>query len=140
VVKEKKGKTPDQLAEEVIEQGVANIDEAIEEVDKKLKRYAKLQESKVKLLAARRALLGHGPRTTGGTTTRLTVDDVYAYVKENPGCTPQQISERFEVAGSTARSHLSRNPGRFLSKDGRYWARDPEAGLNTVEDIEEDDE
>jgi hypothetical protein len=50
------------------------------------------------------------------------------------------MAEHFSVSQSTVSSHLYRNKDRFLNKEGRYWNRDPKAGLNVVEDIEEEDE
>lgn len=105
-----------------------------------MKPYQKLADAKTQLLAARRALLGHGPRMTGGTTTKLTLDDVLGYLKEHPGSAPGQIAQRFGVAQTTVSSHLYRNKDRFIANEGRYWARDPKAGINTVDDIEEDDD
>lgn len=138
--KAKGGKSPDEIAEEMIEEQVASLDEALEKVDKKLARYQKLNDTRIRLVSARRAMLGHGPRTTGGSTTKLTTDDVQHYVKENPGVTPEQIAGKFGVAQTTVSSNLYRNKQLYLKKDGRYWAKDPEAGLNTVDDIEEDDD
>lgn len=128
----------DKIAEEVVEQQVAAVDEALEGVQKRLKKYEKLIDAKNKLLAARRALLG-GNRTTGEGGTRMTLDDVLGYLKEHPGSVPSAVAERFGVPQTTVSSHLYRNKDRFIKKDGRYWARDPEAGLNDADDIEEDD-
>jgi len=85
-------------------------------------------------------LLGHGPRTTGGTTTRLTLDDLVDFVGQNPGQSPGQTAEHFGVSQATVSSHFYRNKDRFINKDGRYWVRDPKAGLDTAEDIEDDED
>lgn len=130
----------EKIAEEAVETSLNEVDVQLEAIEKRLAKYQVLIEAKTKLLSARRALLGHGPRTTGGTTTRLTVDDVKQYLKEHPGSVPTQIAQRFGVSQSTVSSHIYRNKDSFIQKDGRYWARDPEAGLDTAEDIEEDDE
>jgi DNA-binding transcriptional ArsR family regulator len=126
--------------QDLVDEQVALIDEQLEELERRLAPYKKHLEVKQQLLSARRALLGHGPRTTGGTTTRLTLDDIVAYVKDHPGITPGQMAEHFGVSQNTVSSHLYRNKDRFLNKDGRYWIRDPKAGLNVVEDIEDDED
>jgi DNA-binding transcriptional ArsR family regulator len=124
----------------LLDEQVALVDEQLEDLEKRLAPYKKHLEVKQQLLAARRALLGHGPRTTGGTTERLQLADIVDYATNHPGTTPGQMAEHFGVSQSTVSSHLYRNKDRFLNKQGRYWVRDPKAGLNLVEDIEEDDE
>jgi len=126
--------------QDLVDEQVALIDEQLEELEKRLAPYKKHLEVKQQLLSARRALLGHGPRMTGGTTTRLTLDDIIGYLKDHPGSAPGTIAEHFSVSQPTVSSHFYRNKDRFLNKDGRYWNRDPKAGLNVVEDIEDEDE
>lgn len=134
-----KKQTMDQIADEILEAQVAELDIALEGVEKRLGKYQRLIDTKTKLLSARRALLGTGSRTTGNAGTRLTVDDVISFLTKTPGSAPGQIAQEFGVTQTTVSSHLYRNKDRFLMKDGRYWVRDPENGLNTVEDIEDDD-
>lgn len=134
-----KRQSPQEIIDAVIA-GELGIDEALDQIEARMKPYQKLADAKTQLLAARRALLGHGPRMTGGTTTKLTLDDVLGYLKEHPGSAPGQIAQRFGVAQTTVSSHLYRNKDRFIANEGRYWARDPKAGINTVDDIEEDDD
>jgi DNA-binding transcriptional ArsR family regulator len=124
----------------VIDEQVENIDEALETIERRMKPYEALAEKKQQLLSARRALLGHGPRTTGGTSTRLHLEDIIQHLKEHPGSSPGQVAEMFGVSQTTVSSHLYRNKDRFVSKDGRYWNRDPKAGINTADDIEEDED
>jgi hypothetical protein len=126
--------------QDIIDEQVAQIDEALEDLERRLAPYKKHLEAKAQLLAARRALLGHGPRTTGGTTTRLTLDDLVDYVSNNPGSAPGIAAEHFGVAQSTVSSHFYRNKDRFINKEGRYWVRDPKSGLNTADDIEEEED
>jgi hypothetical protein len=126
--------------QELLDDRVAEIDEALEEVERRMRPYAKLNETKQQLLAARRALLGHGPRTTGGTSQRLHLDDIVGFLKENPGSTPAAIAERFGVTQPTVSSHIYRNKSRFIKKGDGYYVRDPKAGMNTEDDIEDDDE
>jgi DNA-binding transcriptional ArsR family regulator len=128
--------------QDLIDEQVNLIDEQLEEIERRLSPYKKHLEVKQQLLSARRALLGHGPRTTGGTSDRLHLEDILDYLGSHPGATPGQMAEHFSVTQNTVSSHLYRNKDRFLNKGGQYWVRDPKAGLNVVEDIptEEDDE
>lgn len=123
--------------QDIIDEQVEAIDEALEQIERRMKPYAALAEKKQQLLAARRALLGHGPRTTGGTSQRVHLDDIIQFLGENGGAAPSQIAERFGVAQSTISSHLYRNKGRFIQKDGLYYNRDPKSGVNSAEDIED---
>lgn len=123
--------------DDLIAQQIDEIDEQIRKIELRMKKFEKLNEAKQKLLSARRALLG-GNRTTGAGGSRLTLDDVTGFLKEHPGSSPSNIGERFGVSQTTVSSHIYRNKDRFIKKDGRYWARDPENGLGTEEDIEDD--
>ena len=134
-----KKRKPQEIIDDVLA-GEQGIDEAIQEIEDRMRGYQALADSKTQLLAARRALLGHGPRTTGGTTHQVTGDDLYAYVKENPGLTPGEIAEHFGVKQGTISSHFYRNKTRYIKKGDRYWARDPKNGLDTADDIEEDED
>src|SRR5450755_3719458 len=117
--------------QELLDEQVANIDESLEEIERRMKPYAKLNETKQQLLSSRRALLGHGSRTTGGNSTRVGVDDIVGFLTEHPGSAPAQIAERFGVTQPTISSHLYRNKTRFINKDGMYYARDPKSGMDT---------
>lgn len=125
--------------QDVIEDQVRTIDEKIEALERRMRPYEELNTAKQTLVNARKALLG-GNRITGGNSSRLSLEDVLNYVKENKGCSAGQIAQHFSVPQTTVSSHLYRNKARFVSKDGRYWVRDPEDGLDTAEDLEEDDE
>lgn len=129
--------------EDLIADQVESIDEAIAQIDKRLAPYEKLAQKRLQLLSAKRALLGTGPRMTGGTTTRVTLDDILRLIKEKGGLLPSQVAQEMGVTQATISSHLYRNKDRFVkAHDGRYYARDPKAGINTADDIEEteDDE
>ena len=129
----------DKIAEDLLNESIAEIDAGLEEIEKRLTRYQKLIDTKTKLLSARRALLGTGSRTTGNAGTRLTGDDLQARLKEKPGSTASQLAEFFGVPLTTVSSHIYRNKDRYIKKGDGYWARDPEAGLDTADDIEEDE-
>lgn len=124
----------------VIDDQVFSIDQALETIERRMKPYAALAEKKQQLLAARRALLGHGPRTTGGTSQRLHLEDIIQHLKEHPGSSPGTVAEHFGVTQTTVSSHLYRNKDRFVSKGGLYYNRDPKAGINTADDIEDEDD
>ena len=134
-----KKRKPQEIIDAVLA-GEQGIDEALEEIEQRMRGFQALADAKTQLLAARRALLGHGSRTTGGTTTQVTSDDLYAYVGANPGLTPGQIAEHFGVKQGTISSHFYRAKTRYIEKEGRYWARDPKNGLDTADDIEEDED
>lgn len=125
--------------QDIVDEQVQQIDEALEKIERRMEPYKKLAEAKTTLLASRRALLGHGPRTTGGTTTRLTMDDVVQYLTDHPGSTPAIMGDHFGVAAPTVSSHLYRNKTRFLNREGKYWVRDPKNGLDTNDDIDDDE-
>lgn len=126
-------------AQDLIDEQVTNIDEMLEQIERRMKPYAELNAKKQQLLSARRALLG-GNSTTGAGGTRVTLDDVVDFIKGKPGSAPNEVAERFGVSQTTIGSHLYRNKDRFVKKDGRYWVRDPKNGINTEADIEDDDE
>jgi len=123
--------------EEYMSTAVLELDEKIEAIDRRLAPYQDLINTKNKLMAARRALLGKNS-ATGGTGTRITLEEVVDYLDKNPGTTASLIAEEFGVQLSTITSHVYRNPGRFVKKDGRLWKRDPEAGVNGPDDVEEE--
>lgn len=127
--------------QDLIDEQVAQIDEAIGTIERRMKPYESLAQKKQQLLQARRALLGQGSRLTGGTGgSRLTLDEIKGWLSENPGSSPGVIAEHFGVSQSTVSSHLYRNKTVFINRDGSYWVRDPKSGLDTAADIEEDDE
>jgi hypothetical protein len=132
-----KGKTrPKFSIEDLMEQQVQNIDEAIEAIDRRLAPYKAIIMERERLVRARRALVTTGG-VTGNAGTRVTVEEVYNWFKEHPGATTSEAAEHFGVALSTISSHTYRNKDRFIKKNGNVWARDPEAGIDTAEDVEE---
>lgn len=127
----------------IIEQQLEEIDEALTRVNKLLAPYEELKIEANKLQAARRALLG-GNRQTGAGGTRLQMEDIVRYLGENPGSTAGEIAAEFGVAQNTVSSALYRGKGeRYLSKDKKWYLRDPKNGVNTeadIDNIEEEDE
>lgn len=126
-------------ADEFIREAAEDLQEKIDKIDKQLRPYERLKERQNKLRSAQRALLG-GQTTTGEAGDRLTSAEVRKYLTENPGSKPGKIAEHFGVKQPTVSSHLYRKKDEmFITKNGRWWARDPKNGLNTVDDIEEDE-
>lgn len=114
-----------------------SLDEAIAEIDRRLAPYMKLMDEKNKLVKSRNALSG-GSTLTGAGGTRLTWQMIAEYVEENPGKTPEEIATHFGTKTTNVTSALYRQKESFINKNGRYWRRDPEAGLNSAEDIEDE--
>ena len=140
--KKKRTVNYERIAEQAIEGRVAEIDEALEEIEERLQKYQPLIDARNKLNAAKRALLG-GNALTGAGGTRIRREDVKLFLEQNPGSTLSELVEHFDVAVSTVSSHLYRGRDEyFLEKNKRWYVRDPEDGYNTVDDIpdEEDDD
>lgn len=134
--KRKNGKSRLALADKIIEEQVEVIDDQLDRINAMLRPYEELKERANRLQAARRALLG-GNRLTGAGGTRLRKEDIIEFLKDNPGSSPSQIAEKFGVASPTVSSALYRGKtdGRYLSKDGRWYLRDPKSGLDTEDDL-----
>lgn len=132
------------LVESVME-GEVGLNDAIEQMDKKLEVYDRVKAKRDRLTSARRALLGVGSRTTSSGGSRVTQDEVAAKLLEEPaGVTVAELVNL--ISGSTdgqIRGHLNRgkNDGRFLKHaDGRWFKRDPENGINDEGDLPDDDD
>lgn len=122
----------------------AEIDDQITTIDnsKVMKAAQALIEKKTKLMAARRALLGGNTLTGGSSGTRIIQSDVAGYLTqlEGKGATLAQAAEALHTTEAVIRGHFNRGKDeRFLKKNNLWYLRDPEAGVNNVEDIEEDE-
>jgi len=126
-------------ADQIIEGQKETLDEAIDELNKKLAPYDKLKEKRDKLVKARNALSG-GNVLTGAGSTRLTWQMIAEELETNPGRTPEELAKKFNVKTTNVTSALWRQKDKFINKNGRYYVRDPEAGINTAEDIEDEEE
>jgi hypothetical protein len=127
-------------ADEVKENLVEQIDEAIAKIEKRMAPYEALNAKKQQLLASRRALLGQGNRVTGSGGPRITQEMVVDYLRRYPyGMTSHQIADGINGSEGAVRAHLNRGKDeRFLKHDdGRWFLRDPKNGINTVEDLPE---
>ena len=126
-------------ADEIIRDSAENLQEEIDKIDRMLKPYELLKERQNRLRAAQRALLG-GSRTTGEGSNQVRQEDIVRFLDENPGSRPADIAKHFGVPQPTISSHLYRGKNeRFLSKNGGWWLRDPKSGINTADDIEEEE-
>jgi hypothetical protein len=133
------------FADELVQDQLANIDEALEDLNKKLEVFDRIRVKRDQLMSARRALLGVGNRQTGSGGTKITQDEVAQAMNGNgDGMTTQEIVSA--CPGSTdaiIRGHLSRGKGeRFLKResDGKWFLRDPENGINEADDLPEEDD
>lgn len=134
--------TMDSQIQDYIENLTAEIDEQITAIDnsKVMKAAAKLIEQKTKLMATRRALLGGNSLTGGSSGTRITQPDVVGAMTVGVGYTPAALAETLHTTESVVRGHLSRGKDeRFFKKERNWYLRDPEAGMNGPDDVEEDE-
>lgn len=128
----------EELVEQVLE-GEVGLNDAIEQMDRKLEVYDEVKKQRDRLTAARRSLLGVGSRTTSSGGSRVTQDEVAAAVlKEPEGVTVAELVAL--ISGATdgqIRGHLNRGKDeRFLKRgDGRWFLRDPESGIDTESDL-----
>lgn len=133
------------FADELVQDQLANIDEALEDLNAKLEVFDRIKVKRDQLMSARRALLGVGNRVTGSGGTKITQDEVVSAMNGNgDGMTTQEIVTA--CPGSTdaiIRGHLSRGKGeRFLKResDGKWFLRDPENGINEADDLPEEED
>lgn len=124
--------------EAAVQEQVELVDEKIGELEQMLRPYERIKEEIDKLRSARRALLG-GTRTTGGGGSKIRQEDIVEFLSSNPGSSPAKIAEALGTSQPTISSHLYRGKDeRFLTRDKRWWLRDPKNGINSVEDIKEE--
>lgn len=125
-----------------VQEAIQIIDEKLEKVNKKLEIFDKVKGERDKLVAARRALLGVGNRMTGNGGSRTTQDEVAQWMRDKGALHVSAIAAGLSTNDAVIRGHLSRGKDeRFLKmKSGRWVLRDPEAGINTADDYDENDE
>lgn len=124
----------------IIDEQVEQMNEAIQQVEVALRPYEKLREKQQNLIRARDALLG-GNKLTGGGGTRVRLETVKEFVRENPGASTQTVADGVGGTYAGAYAHLNRNEGDLFLTDhrGNWWLRSPKDGKNTIEDYEEDE-
>lgn len=130
------------LVERVLE-GDVSINEAIEDLEKRLEVYERVKVNLNKLLSARRAMMGVGPRmTNSGGGARISQDEVVRAMSDE-GMSIAELVEAVPGANDgQIRGHLNRGKGeRFLKRaDNKWFLRDPEKGIDTVNDLPQEDE
>lgn len=126
--------------QEIIDEQIEFIDSAIATIEARMVPYEKLAQKRTQLVNAKRALMGATNRITGGVATRLTIDEIITYLRSNPGKAPAELAQHFGSTQQTVSSHIYRNKQRFINKDGRYYVVDPAKGINTADDIEEEED
>lgn len=138
-------KTEDAV-EDFVAATLESIDEQIAKIDssKVVQAAEKLLAKKTTLMAARRALLGGNNMTGGSSGTRIHQSDVVRYMSETEdqgGYSPTRIASALHTTEAVIRGHLNRGKDeRFLKKDNLWYLRDPERGINTVEDLDATDD
>lgn len=133
------------FAEEVIAEQVESLDERIEELNKRLEVYDRVKLERDKLMMARRALLGVGSKTTNSGGSRIQQAEVVRALEASNGSGMHVADIVAAIPGSNdaqIRGHLNRGNGeRFLKRgDNKWFLRDPEVGVNSVEDLPDEQE
>lgn len=137
-------KTEDAV-EDFVAATLESIDEQIAKIDssKVVQAAEKLLAKKTTLMAARRALLGGNNMTGGSSGTRIHQSDVVRAMEvgEN-GSSPAELADALHTTEAVIRGHLNRGKDeRFLKDENNLWyLRDPERGVNTIEDLEVSEE
>lgn len=131
---------------EKVQNGEVPINDAIDQMDARLEVYDRVKETRNRLTSARRALLGVGSRTTSSGGSRVTQDEVAKVMSTDHfkefGITVAELVTHLSGSNeSQIRGHLNRGKDeRFLKRsDGRWFLRDPEAGVNDEADLPEVD-
>lgn len=117
---------------------VEQIDEKIREIDNDpiVRQAEELLEEKRKLQAARRALLGAGPKLTGGSAggQRVTQAEVVEFMRDHGWVNDESISvgdlaSQMGYGEAVIRGHLNRGKDeRFIKHDDGEWSlRDPKS-------------
>lgn len=133
----KKGRSRLRRAQAVVGERVAQIDDDIKDLEKLLRPYEKIKEEIDKLRSARRALLG-GSRMTGAGSSKTRQEDVVEFLETHPGSSATEIADALGTNQSAISSHLYRGrDDRFITKDKKWWVRDPKNGLDSADDIDD---
>lgn len=121
-----------------LDEMVEQIDDQIREIDnhKVVRAAEKLLEQKRRLQGARRALLGAGPKLTGGSGggQRVTQAEVVEFMRDHGWVNDESISvgelaSQMGYGEAVIRGHLNRGKGeRFIKHDDGEWSlRDPKS-------------
>jgi hypothetical protein len=114
------------------------LDEQIEELETKLKKYQPFFDELNQLKRTRATLLDERRVTGGGgrASAQLTLEQVIQDLRDNGPSTPVEIGERLHVDNTIVRSHLNRYKDRRYEANGDgNWRL-----IGEGEDSKEDDE
>jgi hypothetical protein len=98
---------------------VREIDQELERVNKGLSGYEPLLRERERLLAARAALTGEPP--VSSSKTRISQDDVAAFLAENPDSWPADIATALEVPVTNVSAHLYRGKATRFTRGEDGW-------------------
>lgn len=130
----------EQFAEAIVEQQLNQLDEQLDILNKKMEVFDRVKVERDKLMAARRALLGVGSRTSANAGNRTTSDEVAQSMELHVGYTTQELASRLSTTDAVIRGHLSRGNNERWFKFGNLWyKRDPEEGVNDATDLKPED-
>ncbi|TMK99479.1 MAG: winged helix-turn-helix transcriptional regulator [Actinobacteria bacterium] len=102
---------------------LAEIDQRLAEIERKLEGHRALISERDRLFRARATLLGEPA------AGRVSQDDVASYLTEHPGARPGEIAKALGVASGTVSAHLFRGKrSRFSSRGGGWYVRRESAG------------
>lgn len=140
----------EQGVEDFISEQLESIDEKIQEIDNSavVRAAEKLLQKKQILMATRRALLGGNSMTGGSSGTRITQQDVVRQFTDTKTTNGEPVSfsvsaiaELLHTTEAVVRGHLNRGKDeRFIKKGNLWYLRDPEAGVNSAADIEDEED
>jgi hypothetical protein len=133
----------EKYAEDLVDRvadGEVGINDAIEDLNKRLEVFDRVKVHRDRLLAARRALLGVGSRTTSAGGSRTTSDEVAQWLEANGPASYQEMAGALGTTDAVIRGHMSRNKDRFEKNgDGKWHVIDHEAEEGNDESEEEDE-
>jgi hypothetical protein len=96
---------------------VAQIDDQLTELDRRLEGYEELVAERRRLVTARRALTGESPPPGPG-DKRLSQEQVADYLREHPGSRAGEIAQGLGVSPAMVSAHLFRGKGsRFVRRE-----------------------
>jgi hypothetical protein len=113
-------KYAEELVEDVME-GKVGINEAIDDLNRKLETYDRVKVHRDRLMSARRALLGVGNKTTANAGARITSDEVALWLGENGPASPAAMAEGIGTTEAVIRGHMSRGKDRFEKLASGEW-------------------
>ncbi len=105
---------------------LCEIDERVDQIECELALVAPLVHERARLLRARAAILGEPSPATRG-RSRITREDVFAYLIRNPGSRAGQIAVGLGAGRPAVSAHLQRGKGKMFSTQAGSWYPIPAA-------------